>query len=63
VNDRVWMTGWFCRYDTKRAKAHWLEFGHSYCGIVLASNDAVKDVDGRRDECKRCVSAIRRKNL
>lgn len=61
MNDRTWMTGWFW-YGTRRAKAHWLEFGHSYCGIELSSNGAMKDVDGRRDECKRCVSAIRRKN-
>jgi hypothetical protein len=62
MNDRVWMTGWFWNYDTKRApKAHWLEFGHSFCGIVLSPKSALQDMTGAHDECKRCMAAIRRK--
>ncbi len=61
MTDYEWMTGWFWNYDTKRAKAHWLEFGNSSCGIVLSPKSALQDMTGAHDECKRCMAAIQRK--
>ena len=56
------ITGWFWNYAAKRApKAHWLEFGHSACGVVFSPKDALEDMAGAYDECKRCMAAIRRK--